>query len=425
MHIEEEYAYCTSMTRTEIKRVVFDLDYTEQLDKLKAVLYYATEDIVVVDGLIGNDEKHRQLTRKLVRNETAFHIQVASLAFNRAKSQILKAMTDFKVKVIKMYPWSLDEYKRACQNREFYDTVAPFLCDNDPEATSDQLIERKFFYAGVCARWMFATSTSHVIEYINEMIENVYDVTVHKDHLYYGDKLSIKTNGLVVKYADSHLFYASEYIALTLAVNCSSEILEILYNKASNLRNRKLVDWIFKMNVIWSCHEKGSLDLFRSDGHEPFSIKFDSVVTCSEEGGQLVFNPDIQSANLLNRVIIKPHAVINPSFELSRLEKHGDEWHMIFYQITINPRQEYDVNHYINHVQKIRELFSIKIARISIWRVVPINKETCNYSDVTFRSDMALFKVEEEEGNKSPVNQILIVGFKPLDRFYRSFLVSK
>ena len=107
-----------------------------------------------------------------------------------------------------MYPWSLDDYKRACQNKEFYDSVAPFLCDNvtDINATPDLLIERKFIYAGVCARWMFDTKTAEVIESINDMIEYVEDVTAHQN-LLVGTKSDKTTNGLVVKHSpDSPLF---------------------------------------------------------------------------------------------------------------------------------------------------------------------------------------------------------------------------
>lgn len=171
IHLEKRYCHCIRLTQTTIHEAELKLYKDSDVMKAYSLIETAPDDIVVLDGLIGSYDEHSKLTDALELNQNYFHIQVASLAFVHRNSDY-EAIDRRGIKIHEMYPWSLKEYKLACDNTEFFDFVKEFLLDDDYEREQvyskdqrDELIDRKYYLAGVNVRWMFAKTSEEIEHY--------------------------------------------------------------------------------------------------------------------------------------------------------------------------------------------------------------------------------------------------------------------
>lgn len=68
--------------------------------------------------------------------------------------------------------WSLEEYKTACEDDEFWNEVRHLLPESPSREASfadkEYALALKFEFAGHCARFMFRTSINRIKDYINE-----------------------------------------------------------------------------------------------------------------------------------------------------------------------------------------------------------------------------------------------------------------
>lgn len=178
VHAVDNMYKCVRMSRSGIEqcRSAFK-------QQIMMLLTQACEDIVVLDGLIGTNPAHGELVGALQCPLMAeedipcrFTIQVPSLAF--ISSSVFVSHQQLSIRTLRIYPWTLAEYKLACNDRELFESVASFLGGND-YSKRDELVERKFDSAGASARWMFASTVSEIISQTRDAIEragNLNDV---------------------------------------------------------------------------------------------------------------------------------------------------------------------------------------------------------------------------------------------------------
>ena len=79
------------------------------------------------------------------------------------------------------YSWTWDEYVKAIECPEFYQEVAPMLDAPSKDQTPLGKLKAKFFYAGACARYMFAYSTASVQHSIRKSLLSTNLSTFIKD----------------------------------------------------------------------------------------------------------------------------------------------------------------------------------------------------------------------------------------------------
>lgn len=265
IHIIHETAYFVRITENEISEIIFDLTSPSELVFAKKLIAEAREDIVVLDGLLGDRANHIALTESLESRCQKFHVQVASLAFNRSNSRTDALETEERsIKILEMYPWTLEDYKLACTDDKFYNSVSGFLIEHDDikalvnQATAvdrDEVLSKKYYFAGSCARFMFAKTFDQVKNKINDMIRKISDPNAHM-RLLCGDKPNQSTNGLVVRrQANSNLFYVSKYAAMQLSDKCSHQVFSMLYETSNRLDNPTFKGWVLEMEMAHACNK--------------------------------------------------------------------------------------------------------------------------------------------------------------------------
>lgn len=442
IHLESCTATFVRLTRDKVERLELDLAIDSQLELAQFKISEATEDIVVLDGLLSSEDRHRRLCNPLEKSKSGyFHIQVASLAFI-SKGQRKEVLRARGVQTLVMYPWSIAEYQLACDDPDFFWSVSPFLTDQDKDTVAkynkedrDKLLSEKYYFAGVCVRWFFARTIATIIEDVQDRIDRISSLKSHweKD---FGESSNRIKNGLLVSFnnASGSLFFVSEFVAVSLADKCEPDHLQTLYSVAKSLGNPSFQGWVFEMEVILAFKNNEFVQLFNQDG-QPDRVASHGIVKCLIQSAQDKSLLSEKNPSAIVDKFIVPRAWNNPGFDLSRLTKYQDEWHLVFYQITISPKHKYKLKHFVEHLTNMIDHFKISIDRASIVQIVPTERKTDSTDKVTlsvtqvahdaveFVDDMANFKVGETADRwpkKDTENQIKTVGFQPIDYYYNT-----
>ena len=74
--------------------------------------------------------------------------------------------------------WTLEEYKKAVENKVFLEKIDRFLDANPvPGESTEKRVDSKYFYSGGCARSMLESHTEEVIQLINGAIDSLSDIS--------------------------------------------------------------------------------------------------------------------------------------------------------------------------------------------------------------------------------------------------------
>lgn len=131
-------------------------------------------DIVVMDGIPG------QFKSGLIP-----HVFSRDFDHNRKSVSIASFMDHYSFTNDRMYrishfdavPWTLEEYRNAIKNNEFYEQVLPKLVEGDQSSVVDSIesrwdfLERKYYYGGTSARWTWDVSIPDIIERVEQYVE--------------------------------------------------------------------------------------------------------------------------------------------------------------------------------------------------------------------------------------------------------------
>ncbi|CAK5056313.1 unnamed protein product, partial [Aphanomyces euteiches] len=162
-----------------------------------------------------------------------------------------------------MYSWTRDEYRAAVQDEEFLNSVKVYLDATPPSDMNEEttltgaeylndVMDKKFYYAGGSCRYMFQLSTGEVISRIEEAIQaapNKADLVKYCVGMYHKDEI----NRLYGLNENRERYAVSEY-ALSCFVNASGK--DTIVELAKNLGSAQtppmhgyLFEWLFLATV--------------------------------------------------------------------------------------------------------------------------------------------------------------------------------
>jgi energy-coupling factor transporter ATP-binding protein EcfA2 len=188
--------------------------------------------VIFIDGAVAKNEEI--LTRILsVAKGTKFVRLVSSLQMST------KFYDDWDFEKVTMLGWTLEEYKDACQDRNFFAKVLPNLLaamerQRVPGADQDvfsaytvkertDLVRRKFGAAGHSARWMFDLGYAAVGEAIKASVDAAGDIDA-VFHRALGESSAATKNSLIQRdptaadeISSNVLVFTSDLVAHTIA----------------------------------------------------------------------------------------------------------------------------------------------------------------------------------------------------------------
>mmetsp|Transcript_1099 Transcript_1099/g.2366 ORF Transcript_1099/g.2366 Transcript_1099/m.2366 type:complete len:150 (-) Transcript_1099:1155-1604(-) len=131
-----------------------------------------------------------------------------------------------KIAVWEVGPWSLEQYRAACSFSPFFESVRRKLNDGVRTAPWEELIERRFHYAGGNARWMFSVTQKELVDIIAIHIAQVPNV----QSLFSGvvrENSTESINHLMFRYKEGstyRVFTTSKFVASQLLSQCESSV---------------------------------------------------------------------------------------------------------------------------------------------------------------------------------------------------------
>jgi hypothetical protein len=188
------------------------------------------------------------------------YVLVSSMSVTVALEQDIQT----KIESFTVGSWTLEQYERACENKEFFEEVKSNLRCPGFKAVDEkhELLLSKYDYAGGCARWMFDFSYIRWKGDITTYLGSVGNYEL----LYYeggGDATADAVNhlrGVTVLTTDGFQekkhFFISKYAAAELAKKCDDKrkFLVASYKKAAETQNPAFRGWIFEFDIDYQLH---------------------------------------------------------------------------------------------------------------------------------------------------------------------------
>jgi len=127
--------------------------------------------IIVIDGITSElkQEVAKYILDYSINPDRVKLVFVSSLASNWRGPEYHK----YAPVMFTMSGWTLEEYKFACKDDNFRQSIESKLDSDALALTIDEKIEAKFDIAGHSARWMFNYGTKFVISQVNSAVERI------------------------------------------------------------------------------------------------------------------------------------------------------------------------------------------------------------------------------------------------------------
>jgi hypothetical protein len=224
-----------------------------------------TVDLIVFDGITANT------TPRMMQSVAAVYshkgVESVSSVFIVTSLQSSKVFQGFAVKAIHVDPWSLNDYFYMCQNsptlkdwvleffqRDLYIPERERLGLESADNRLSFLLQRKFYYAGGNARWMFDLTIAEIMEDVRRAVEFANDDTVFFD-LQVGTAGMDAVNRLVCSLPTGERIFASDYIIrFLLHQNPLDRQLQSFIrfvNATNDIRpNPALNGWVFEIDFV-------------------------------------------------------------------------------------------------------------------------------------------------------------------------------
>ena len=215
---------------------------------VKTLMVSAEFDMIVLDG-VRVDQRDAEIRSRAFSSRVLKIITVKSMAGKRYfESDEMNRISPFET-----YPWAKIQYERAVAFPDFLASVRPFLdSGGNTDLSLDELVERKFYYAGGSARWMFMRSIKEVVEEIERKIFGIRDVEG-----FFLNRVGVTnqdySNHLMVRYKSGNTFanfLISKYVASLLLEKCEASVFRIAYSLASRNENPSFTAWVVEFDFI-------------------------------------------------------------------------------------------------------------------------------------------------------------------------------
>ena len=233
------------------KESIFWTDMTMDL----AVSFLESFDarFLVLDGYRRDGVQHSKL------REVAFMKKQTSVCqFLTVRSMAVKIYsTENKICGIGWYevcPWSLEQYQKAASYPEFLTIVQSKLSASNGLSAGEvmMLIEKKYYYAGGNARWMFSMSQEELLAEIDVQfagVSNVEDLLRGR----VGVTSAVSSNHLLVRYKSGQrftVFIISKFVASLLLSGSETAVYKIMYSMAMQQANPSFLGWVVEFDFI-------------------------------------------------------------------------------------------------------------------------------------------------------------------------------
>jgi hypothetical protein len=223
-------------------------------------------DLLIVDGVTKDDSKditQACTTWASMDATNRSFVTVSSISTGGAREHL----TDESIGKHVVPSWVLEQYQKACENDEFFNTVKKQLeClprfENIDD--KDELIIAKYYFAGGCARWMFEFDYKGWKDDFHEHLRKVNGYENVFDNLE-GEKSPLAVNhlrGVTLVDGEEIFFFVSQYTAVALHMKCQRDgkrkFLVDGYKKAKETKNPPFRGWIFEFDVDYQLTEAKS-----------------------------------------------------------------------------------------------------------------------------------------------------------------------
>jgi hypothetical protein len=225
---------------------------------------------LVLDGYRSDGVQHSKL------REVAYMKKQTSCCTSCCQFLTVRSMTvqiystENKVCGIDWYevcPWSLEQYQKAASHLEFLTSVQDKISASHGLSADEVmiLINKKYYYAGGNARWMFSMSQDELLAEIDLQLAGVYNV----EELLRGRvTCAVSGNHLLVRYKSGQRFtkfVISKFVTSLLLSNCEAAVYKIMYSMAMQQVNPSFLGWVVEFDFISQlrqCSVEGKKFLF-------------------------------------------------------------------------------------------------------------------------------------------------------------------
>jgi hypothetical protein len=233
---------------------------------------------IILDGFCSDDvhSKIRALAywkRSQMANCQVITVMSMGIKRNPACDDMLN------IDVVLVNPWTLEQYQAACRNNDFLKAVSLNFPVGDGLNVADN-IQKRYYYAGGSARWMFSVSHKRLMEMISRHVSQVPNV----EQLLLGntgENNSVSSNHLMASYKIGLEFSSciiSKHVASVLLSKSESSVYKIAYNLASQQNNPAFLGWIVEFDFISQmrqcCAQRKQFE-FVNDGFQGVSVRWD------------------------------------------------------------------------------------------------------------------------------------------------------
>lgn len=152
-----------------------------------------------------------------------------------------------------MSSWTLDEYKEALQDKQFLDSVKHNLYVDDSQAVEDpdvnELVERKFFYAGHSARFFFfSTPTKLLTGDLRRLAESVNALKYISN-----DSIGSRQEGTVSTIqakVNGHQVIVSGFFVRYFILKCKFKHIQLFLDLEAVKKNPAFEGWVVEWNFL-------------------------------------------------------------------------------------------------------------------------------------------------------------------------------
>jgi hypothetical protein len=340
--------------------------------------------IVILDSVdiqISENEKlFHSGTQWAMNNQNCRFIAVSSAGGRK----VVKRSIDEGVSVFAVGSWDMAGYLKAIKNDKFWSSVERAFPSQETRTYEArcELVERKYFFAGNCARFMFQYTVSEVIEEINLKIG---ELSSENSDILNAGQLSVNAIHSLTSASINDDFnilatdgFVSRYAARLIGKTCSLKIIDSLASCSILSHNSAARGWVFEATFFARVRHATELRVYtrqktRTEKRKPL------IWECPQEAVLRIkqFDP-IDFTKISHDTWLMPIALNNAGYDSAILYTDGL---IRFVQVTIAKSHDLKMKSFADLVCRLREL-EYTVDRAEIFFVVP-NSDRARFFTIT------------------------------------------
>ena len=257
----------------------------------KRVSYCSARFYLIFEGLIKKNNVFDALDRVIVDGVTTKHLTVqvgpyadvckgAVFVSSYSVSLAIQDMPGYESYT--MFSWTLDQYKVACANDDFYESVKENLTNESTDCngeSKDDVLKRKYCLAGACARWFFGYDYKAAKVDIEKHLKKVKKFTDCVLKLQ-GDKSVDAVNHVLCLLNDSDgdsvTVIVSKYATQWLTLKCDFSLIEAFLAQEAVQKNPAFKGWVVELMFLtyirWAHEYNEKIQVQKDDTVEDWTV---------------------------------------------------------------------------------------------------------------------------------------------------------